>query len=66
MKVRDLVRMLRQDGWYLAETKGSHHQFKHPVRPGRVTVPGRAGDDLAIGTVKSILRQSGLTNPKPE
>lgn len=60
MKVSEVLRMLSQDGWYLAATKGSHRQFKHRAKPGRVTVAGRPGDDLAPGTLSSILKQSGL------
>jgi predicted RNA binding protein YcfA (HicA-like mRNA interferase family) len=60
MKVSVMLRILRDDGWYLAATRGSHRQYKHPSKPGRVTVPGRAGDDLAIGTLNSILKQAGL------
>ncbi len=66
VKVRDLVRLIREDGWYLAQTKGSHHQFKHLTKPGRVTIAGHPGDDVAIGTLKSVLRQAGLTHPKSE
>jgi predicted RNA binding protein YcfA (HicA-like mRNA interferase family) len=60
MKVAEVMRMLAQDGWYLAVTKGSHRQLKHPIKPGRVTVPGKPSDDLAPGTLNSILKQSGL------
>jgi predicted RNA binding protein YcfA (HicA-like mRNA interferase family) len=60
MKVSDILRMLGDDGWYLASTKGSHRQFKHPSKPGRVTVAGKPSDDLAPGTLNSILKQSGL------
>jgi predicted RNA binding protein YcfA (HicA-like mRNA interferase family) len=60
MKVAELIRILREDGWYLAATRGSHRQFKHPTKRGRVTVAGKPSDDLAPGTVKSILKQSGL------
>jgi predicted RNA binding protein YcfA (HicA-like mRNA interferase family) len=60
MKVSDILRMLGEDGWYLASTKGSHRQFKHPSKPGRVTVAGKPSDDLAPGTLNSILKQSGL------
>jgi len=60
MKVSDALRMLREDGWYLVETRGSHRQFKHSTKPGRVTVPGKPSDDLAPGTQNSILKQSGL------
>ena len=59
MKVSDILRMLGDDGWYLASTKGSHRQFKHPSKPGRVTVAGKPSDDLAPGTLNSILKQSG-------
>jgi predicted RNA binding protein YcfA (HicA-like mRNA interferase family) len=52
--------MLSEDGWYLTSTRGSHRQFKHPRKPGRVTVAGKPSDDLAPGTLNSILKQSGL------
>jgi len=65
MKVSDILRMLSEDGWYLASTKGSHRQFKHPSKPGRVTVAGKPSDDLAPGTLNSILNQSGLKNRHP-
>ena len=60
MKVSDILRTLGDDGWYLASTKGSHLQFKHPSKAGRVTVAGKPSDDLAPGTLNSILEQSGL------
>jgi len=60
VKVSEVLRMLNQDGWYLVATRGSHRQFKHPVKPGRVTVAGKPSDDLAPGTLNSILKQSGL------
>lgn len=60
MKVSEVLRMLHEDGWYLAATRGSHRQFKHVSRAGRVTVPGRPSDDLAPGTLNSILKQAGL------
>ena len=52
--------MLHDDGWYLVATRGSHRQFKHSTKPGRVTVPGKPNDDLAPGTLNSILKQAGL------
>lgn len=55
---RKLIRMLEQDGWALVATKGDHHQFKHPVKPGRVTVP-HPNKDIPKGTVMSIYRQAG-------
>jgi predicted RNA binding protein YcfA (HicA-like mRNA interferase family) len=60
MKIRDILRMLDDDGWYLARTRGSHRQYKHPTKPGLVTVAGKPGDDVAPGTLKSILKQAGL------
>jgi predicted RNA binding protein YcfA (HicA-like mRNA interferase family) len=60
MKVRDVLRVLREDGWYLVAVRGSHRQYKHRTKPGRVTVPGRGNDDLAPGTLISILKQAGL------
>ncbi len=55
---RKLIRLLKQDGWFLVATKGSHYQFKHPVRKGRVTVP-HPNRDLKRGTVTSIYKQAG-------
>ena len=60
MKVRDVLAMLKADGWYLVETEGSHRQFKHSQKVGRVTVAGKPNDDLPPGTLNSILKQAGL------
>ncbi len=60
MKVAEVLRLLQQDGWSLVGQKGSHRQFKHGAKPGRVTVPGKPSDDLAVGTQNSILKQAGL------
>jgi predicted RNA binding protein YcfA (HicA-like mRNA interferase family) len=60
MKVREILEILRHDGWYLVATRGSHRQFKHAAKSGRVTVPGKPGDDLHPGTLNSILKQAGL------
>jgi predicted RNA binding protein YcfA (HicA-like mRNA interferase family) len=60
VKVRDAIRLIEEDGWYLVATRGSHRQFRHPTKPGRVTVAGKPPDDLAPGTWNSILKQSGL------
>ena len=59
-KVSEILRMLRDDGWYVAGTRGSHRQLKHPTKPGRVTVPGEPSSTLSPGTLDSILKQSGL------
>lgn len=60
LKVKEIIRRLEEDGWYLARTKGSHRQYNHPIKPGTVTIPGELSKDLAIGTLKSILRQAQL------
>ena len=60
MNVNEILVMLKEDGWYLAVTRGSHRQFKDPVKSGRVTVPGKSSDDLAPGTLNSILKQAQL------
>ncbi|MEH6873855.1 MAG: type II toxin-antitoxin system HicA family toxin [Candidatus Competibacter sp.] len=59
MKISEILSMLKDDGWYLVATKGSHRQFKHPTKPGRVTVPGKPNDDVAPGTKNSIFKQAG-------
>jgi predicted RNA binding protein YcfA (HicA-like mRNA interferase family) len=58
--VRDILRLLEQGGWKWVATRGSHRQFRHPVKPGRVTVAGRPKDDIAPGTLNSIMKQAGL------
>jgi predicted RNA binding protein YcfA (HicA-like mRNA interferase family) len=63
MKVRDVLRLLTDDGWVLTRTRGSHAQYKHPKKPGLVTVAGSGNDDLAPGTLNSILKQAGLKGP---
>jgi len=60
MKVSEVLRMLNDDGWFLVTTRGSHRQFKHTIKAGRVTVSGKPSDDLAPGTLNSILEQAGL------
>ena len=60
MKIKDVIKMLENDGWYLARTKGSHRQFKHPNKPVAVTIAGKPSLDLPTGTLNSILKQAGL------
>jgi predicted RNA binding protein YcfA (HicA-like mRNA interferase family) len=60
MKVGEVLRALQSDGWYLVATRGSHRQFKHASKLGRVTVAGEPSDDLAPGTLSSIRKESGL------
>lgn len=59
MQSRELIKIIEADGWYLIATKGSHNQFKHDVKKGRVTIP-HPKKDLPQQTVKSILKQAGL------
>jgi len=59
-KIREIIKQIEQDGWYLAVTKGSHRQYKHPSKTGRVTIAGHPGDELAPGTLNSILKQAQL------
>jgi predicted RNA binding protein YcfA (HicA-like mRNA interferase family) len=60
MKVRDVIRLLEEDGWFLTATRGSHRQYKHPTKLGRVTLPGKPSADLAPGTLNSVLKQAAL------
>jgi predicted RNA binding protein YcfA (HicA-like mRNA interferase family) len=60
MKVRDVIKKLEAKGWYLARTRGSHRQFKHPEKTGLVTVSGKGSNDLAVGTLHSIWKQAQL------
>ncbi len=60
MKVREVIKLIETDGWYLARTRGSHRQYKHAAKSGLVTVPGKLSDDLAPGTLNSILKQAQL------
>jgi len=64
MRVREAIRFIERNGWVLVSIKGSHRQFKHPVKKGRVTIAGNLGDELAKGTLNSILKQSGLKEIK--
>jgi predicted RNA binding protein YcfA (HicA-like mRNA interferase family) len=65
VKVRAVIRLLEDEGWFLVRTKGSHRQFRHPFRTGGVTVSGHENHDLAPGTLRSILKQAGLRRGKP-
>jgi predicted RNA binding protein YcfA (HicA-like mRNA interferase family) len=60
MKVRDLIKLVERDGWKHVRTTGSHRHFRHPEKPGTVTIPGHTSDDVAIGTELSIFKQAGL------
>jgi predicted RNA binding protein YcfA (HicA-like mRNA interferase family) len=58
MKMHEVIKLLEADGWYLVTTKGSHWQYKHPIKSGRVTIAGHSGDDLAPGTLSSTVKQA--------
>jgi predicted RNA binding protein YcfA (HicA-like mRNA interferase family) len=58
--VRELIRSLERDGWFIVRTRGSHRQFHHPTKPGTVTVSGKPSVDVPIGTLNSVLKQAGL------
>jgi len=60
MKVRDVLRLIQEDGWFQVTQKGSHRQFKHPEKPGRVTVAGHPTQEMGKGTLNSILKQARL------
>ena len=60
MKVKDAIKKLEQDGWYLKRTKGSHRQFKHPNKSGTVTISGKLSKEVPIGTLKSIWKQAQI------
>jgi len=60
VKIRDVIRRVVEDGWYLVRTRGDHRQYKHPVKRGRVTISGHPGEDIAPGTLNSVLKQAGL------
>lgn len=66
MKVRSLIRLLLDDGWALVRTRGSHRQFRHPAKPGAVTVAGKPNLDVPPGTLSSVLKQAGLKHREGE
>jgi predicted RNA binding protein YcfA (HicA-like mRNA interferase family) len=60
MKFRDLITLIEKDGWLLSSQEGSHRQYKHPTKSGKVTIAGEPSKDVPKGTLNSILRQAGL------
>lgn len=60
MKIRKLIKLIEADGWYLVTMRGSHRQYKHPTKPGRVTIAGHPNHNLAPGTLGSILKQAQI------
>jgi predicted RNA binding protein YcfA (HicA-like mRNA interferase family) len=65
MKVREVIALVEADGWYLVRTRGDHRQYKHPTKPGRVTVSGHRNDDIHPKTLNSILTQARLRGRNP-
>lgn len=60
MKVSEVIRLVESDGWQLVATRGSHRQYKHPQKPGKVTIAGKLSVDVPPGTLNNILKQAGL------
>ena len=64
MKASEVIRIIKEHGWYLKEQKGSHQQFIHPVKQGKVTVPFHGSKDISPGTVAGIFKQAGIKKPE--
>ena len=62
MKFRQIVKIIQENGWYYERTKGSHKQYKHPTKPGVVTIAGKPGEEVPKGTLNNILKQADLKN----
>ena len=60
MKVREVIKIIKKDGWYLVRTRGDHRQFKNPKKSGRVTISGNLARDMPQGTLNSVMKQAGL------
>lgn len=60
MKIREVINLIEKDGWYLVRTRGSHRQYKHPFKKELVTISGHVTDDIAKGTLNSVLKQAGI------
>lgn len=60
MKVRDVIKRIEADGWYFLRQRGSHRQYRHATKPGKVTIAGKPSDEMAPGTLGSIFRQAGI------
>ena len=61
MKIREMIRLVEFDGWNMVGQEGSHRQYEHPAKPGKVTIAGHPGKDVSENMISSILRQAGLT-----
>lgn len=60
MKVKELIRLVEADGWFLVRTRGSHRQFHHPTKSGTVTIAGKESVEMPKGTASSVLKQAGI------
>lgn len=60
MKVRDVIKVIETDGWLFLRQRGSHRQYRHPTKPGKVTIAGKPSDEMAPGTLGSVFRQAGI------
>jgi predicted RNA binding protein YcfA (HicA-like mRNA interferase family) len=60
MKVKEIIKLIERDGWFLVRTRGSHRQFHHPAKSGTVTVSGKESVEMPPGTLNSLLKQAGL------
>jgi predicted RNA binding protein YcfA (HicA-like mRNA interferase family) len=65
MKVREVIRLIEADGWVRVQMRGDHRQYKHPTKPGRVTIAGHPSDDVHPKTLQSMLTQAGLRRRTP-
>jgi predicted RNA binding protein YcfA (HicA-like mRNA interferase family) len=63
--VRDVIRLIEEDGWVRVQMRGDHRQYKHPMKRGRVTIAGHPSDDVHAKTLQSILTQAGLRRRNP-
>lgn len=64
MKATEIIKILKEDGWYLKEQKRSHQQFIHSTKSGKVTIPVHGSKDIPVGTLASIFKQAGIRKPK--
>ena len=60
MKVKDVIKLIENDGWFLVRTRGSHRQFHHAAKPGLVTIAGKESIDMPPGTLNNVLKQAEL------
>ncbi len=60
MKVRDIIKRIEEDGWYLVRIRGDHRHYKHSRKKGIVTIAGHPNKDMPAGTLASVLKQAQL------